>query len=70
MLPPALSASLARMTPKRRDPAGATGPADPRDIDDPSRLVEEAAAQREKMAAELRSAELPIETEPATIYRP
>lgn len=43
---------------------------DARDIDDPTRLVEEAAAQREKMAAELRSAELPIETEPATIYRP
>lgn len=58
------------MTRKRRDPTGATGPADTSDIDDPSRLVEEAAAQREKMAAELRAAALPIETEPVTIYRP
>lgn len=58
------------MTRKRRDPTGATGAADTRDIDDPSRLVEEAAAQRVKMAEELRAAALPIETEPATIYRP
>ena len=50
--------------------SGASTPSpDTRDIDDPARLVEEAAAQREKTAAELRVAPLPIETEPATTYR-
>ena len=48
----------------------ATPPPDTRDIDDPARLADEAREQREKMAAELRSAPLPIEVEPATIYRP
>lgn len=45
-------------------------PADPRDLDDPSRLADEAREGREKMAAELRAAKVPIETEPATVYRP
>lgn len=43
---------------------------DTRDLDDPSRLAEEARDQREKMAAELRGAKVPIETEPATVYKP
>lgn len=47
-----------------------TPPTDTRDIDDPARLADEAREQREKMAAELRGASLPIEVEPATIYRP
>lgn len=51
-------------------PATSTPPPDTRDIDDPARLADEARDQREKMAAELRSASLQIEVEPATIYRP
>ena len=47
-----------------------TPPTDTRDIDDPSRLADEAREQREKMAAELRAASLRIEVEPATTYRP
>lgn len=43
---------------------------DPRDLDDPERLAEEARDQREKMANELRAAPLRIDVEPATIYRP
>lgn len=53
----------------RRDRSGEAPPADARDADDPSRLADEARAQREKMAAELRSTPLPIATEPATTYR-
>lgn len=45
-------------------------PADPRGPDDPARLADEAREQREKMAAELRAARVPIETEPVTTYRP
>ena len=51
-------------------PTAATPAPDTRDIDDPARLADEAREQREKMAAELRSAPLPIEVEPATTYRP
>lgn len=51
-------------------PATSTPPSDTRDIDDPARLADEAREQREKMAVELRSAPLPIEVEPCTIYRP
>ena len=55
----------------RDETAPAVTPApDTRDIDDPARLADEAREQREKMAAELRSAPLPIEVEPATTYRP
>ncbi len=43
---------------------------DPRPIDDPLRLADEARADREKAAAELRAARIPIDTEPATTYRP
>ena len=58
--------------PAARDdaPATSTPPPDTRDIDDPTRLADEARDQREKMAAELRSASLRIEVEPSTIYRP
>lgn len=61
--------SLDRVTRGERDPSVATPPADARGVDDPSRLADEARAQREKLAAELRSTALPIETEPATTYR-
>lgn len=55
----------------REDTPAAAAPApDARDIDDPARLADEARDQREKMAAELRGAQLPIEVEPATTYRP
>jgi hypothetical protein len=43
---------------------------DPRDLDDPARLADEAREQRERMAAELRAAGVPIATEPATTFRP
>lgn len=43
---------------------------DTRDVDDPARLAEEARAQADKMAAALRAAKAPIETEPPTVYRP
>ena len=46
------------------------GHADPRDLNDPARLAEEARAQIEKYAAEIRAAKSPIETEPPTIFRP
>jgi len=53
----------------RRVRSSEATPADARDVADPSRLADEARAQREKMAAELRSTPVPIETEPATTYR-
>ena len=62
--------NLSAMTRARRDRSRTAPPADARDPDDPSRLAEEARAQRETMAAELRSAPLPIEIEPVTTYRP
>ena len=43
---------------------------DTRDVDDPARLAEEARAQADKMAADLRAAKVPIETEPPTAYTP
>jgi hypothetical protein len=43
---------------------------DTRDVNDPARLADEARAQVEKHAAELRAANVPIETEPPTTYRP
>jgi len=43
---------------------------DTRDIDDRERLAEEARAQAERMAKELRAAKVPIEAEPPTGYRP
>jgi hypothetical protein len=41
-----------------------------RDIDDRSRLAEEARTHIEKQAADLRAAKVPIETEPLTVFRP
>ena len=70
LLRPVVRGNLSAMTRVRRDRSREVPPADARDADDPSRLAEEARAQREKTAAELRSTPLPIETEPATTYRP
>lgn len=42
---------------------------DTRALDDPDRLADEAKAQMEKHAADLRAAKVPIETEPPTVYR-
>ncbi len=44
--------------------------ADTRDPNDPERLADEARAQVQKQAAELRAAKAPTETEPPTVYRP
>lgn len=54
----------------REDKPGQSAPVDQRAFDDPARLADEAREQREKMASDLRSAKVPIETEPATTYRP
>ncbi len=43
---------------------------DARDKDDPERLAEEAKAQVEKQAADIRAAKVPIEIEPPTSFRP
>lgn len=43
---------------------------DTRDRDDPARLADEARANIEKQAADLRATKVPIETEPPTAYRP
>jgi hypothetical protein len=43
---------------------------DTRDLNDRERLKEEARSQVEKHAAELRAAQVPIETEPPTAYEP
>ena len=43
---------------------------DTRDKDDPERLADEARALIEKHAAEIRAANVPIETEPPATYRP
>ena len=43
---------------------------DKRERDDPARLADEARAQIEKQAADLRAAKVPIETEPPATYRP
>lgn len=43
---------------------------DTRDRDDPARLAEEARAQVEKQAADLRAVKVPIETEPPAAFRP
>jgi hypothetical protein len=43
---------------------------DARDLNDRERLKEEARAQVEKHAAELRAANVAIETEPPAAYRP
>ena len=43
---------------------------DTRDIDDPARLADEARAHIDEMAADVRAATVPIETEPPTLYRP
>jgi len=44
--------------------------ADSRDPDDPGRLADEARALSAKFSAGLRAAEVPIETEPPTAYKP
>ena len=41
-----------------------------RDLNDPARLADEAKAQMEKQAADLRAAKVPTPTEPPTVYRP
>jgi hypothetical protein len=41
---------------------------DERNIDDPSRLADEARENVEKAATELRSSRVPIETEPPTPF--
>ena len=41
-----------------------------RDKDDPALLAEQARDQVAKLAAELRAAKVPIETEPPSSYRP
>jgi len=43
---------------------------DERNIDDPSRLADEARENLEKAAIELRASRVPIETEPPTVFRP
>ncbi|MBI2323664.1 MAG: hypothetical protein HYU87_01680 [Chloroflexi bacterium] len=43
---------------------------DQRDPDDPARLADEARALTAKFAADLRAAQVPIETEPPTVYKP
>jgi hypothetical protein len=43
---------------------------DTRPIDDPARLADEARAMIEKNATELRKQNVPIATEPPTVYRP
>jgi hypothetical protein len=43
---------------------------DPRPIDDPARLADEARATVEKNAIEIRKQRVPIATEPPTAYRP
>jgi hypothetical protein len=47
----------------------ATHDADSRNIDDPSRLADEARENVEKVATELRTSRVPIETEPRTVFR-
>ena len=44
--------------------------AETRDKDDPELLAEQAREQVAKLAAELRAAKVPIETEPPPSYRP
>lgn len=44
--------------------------ADTRDLNDRTRLAEEAATQMKKHAADLRAANVAIETEPPAAYRP
>lgn len=68
-LRPSRPASLDGVTRDERGATNATPPADARAVDDPSRLADEARAQREKTAAELRSTPVPMETEPVTTYR-
>ena len=41
-----------------------------RDKDDPALLAEQAKEQVLKLAADLRAAKVPIETEPPATYRP
>jgi hypothetical protein len=41
-----------------------------RQIDDRSRLTDEARTLVEKQAADLRAAKVPIATEPPTVFRP
>jgi hypothetical protein len=41
-----------------------------RDVDDRTRLAEEARTHIEERAADLRAAKVPIETEPPTVFRP
>ncbi|HEV8228982.1 MAG TPA: hypothetical protein VGQ86_03410 [Candidatus Limnocylindria bacterium] len=43
---------------------------DPRPIDDPARLADEARATVEKNAIEIRKQRVPLATEPPTAYRP
>jgi hypothetical protein len=47
----------------------AKGP-ETRDRDDPTLLAEQAREQIQKLASELRSANVPRETEPPATYRP
>ncbi|HUG05790.1 MAG TPA: hypothetical protein VMQ78_04565 [Candidatus Limnocylindria bacterium] len=44
--------------------------ADPRPIDDRTRLADEARATVEKNATETRKQRVPIASEPPTVYRP
>jgi len=40
-----------------------------RSLDDPARLAEEARENVQKAATELRAQRVPIETEPATVFK-
>jgi hypothetical protein len=49
--------------------AEATHETDARNVDDPSRLADEARENLVKSATELRASRVPIETEPPTPFR-
>jgi len=55
---------------RKSDSAPTPQQEDPRPVDDPARLADEARATVEKNATELRKQRLPIATEPPTVYRP